>query len=153
MATVRDVDEISTIGVIVNTEKEGTGLYSRQRAWCWWGHWRSNCEVVFQKVTPEGEAEGPVDNEEQSLKDVVMSLELCIESPAPHIHNCKYFIGNPFRFPLIEKANEISANNKDWSCVMAGERWHLILDFDCFHHAIKQLKCQVDVPAIFIITT
>ena len=44
------------------------------------------------------------------------------EPPAPHIHNWKYFIGNPFRFPLIIKANEISANNKDWSCVMAGER-------------------------------
>ena len=80
-----------------------------------------------------------MDTEEKSLKDVAMS-------PAPHIHNWKYFIGNPFRFPLIIKANEISANNKDWSCVMAG-------DFDCFHHAIKQFKCQVDGPAIFIITT
>ena len=93
-----------------------------------------------------------MDTVEQSLKDIAMSFELSVESPAPHISNCKYSLGNPFRFLLIKKANEMSVNNKIWSCVMAGERWHLILDFDCFHHTIKQLKCKVDGPAIFIIT-
>ena len=82
---VRDADEMSTIAVIVNSEKEEPGYYSRQRAWCWWG--LSNCEVVIEKVISEGEAVGTGDTEGQSLKDIAMFFGLSIESPAPHISN------------------------------------------------------------------